>query len=140
MEITRLVRGMGRRVCVGPCRRLVCCCSVWGQVGALLGSVFPVSTHSFNFGVKYVRETHSSGVPASPEKHKMMCRPHPFSVTVGCKKSFPFLGELVCSKSLQAVVTLHGTTIAKIIKGPQPLPAALKLKYPMAVRNLDSCL
>jgi len=41
------------------------------------------------------------------------------------------------SIALQAVVALHKTSIAKISKGPQPPVAALKLKYPMAFRNLD---
>lgn len=74
---------------------------------------------------------------ASPEKHKTMCRPHPLSVTVSCKKSLPFLGELVYSVALQVVVALHRTPIAKITKGPQPPVAALKLKYPMVFRNID---
>lgn len=132
--MTRSVRGMGRRVCVVPSGRLICCLSAWVQVGALLGSGSLVSTHRCRFGE---RETHISGVSASPEKHKTMCRPHPLSVTVGHKKSLPFLGELVYSIALQAVVALPKTSIAKITKGPQPPVAALKPKYPMAFRNLD---
>lgn len=94
-------------------------------MGAPLGSGSPVSTHRCRFEVKYL-ETHISGGSASPEKHKMMCRPQPLSVTVGLKKSLPFLGELVYSIALQAVVALHKTPIAKITKGPQPPVAAFE--------------
>lgn len=136
MEMTGSVGGMGRRVCGVLSGRLICCCNVWGQVRAPLGSGSPVSTHRCRFGAKHLeRDPHLRGVTQPRETQDAVQAVSP--VTAGCKKSPPFLGELVYSIALQVVVALHKTPTAKITKGPQPPVAALKLKYSMAFRNID---
>lgn len=57
MEMTKLVRGMGKRVCVVPPGRLNCH-SAWVQVGALLRSGTPLNTHSAGLQGNLLRETH----------------------------------------------------------------------------------
>lgn len=74
-------------------------------------------------------------MPASPEKHKTMCRPHPLSDTDGYKKSSLLAGGAGVLGSFSGGSHPQKILIAEIAKDSWPPVAALKLNGPTALRN-----
>lgn len=111
---------------------VVRCRSVQGQVGAMLSSGSPGSSHKVQvWGETPERDPQLRGVSQPREAQDDLQATSPFCHS-DYKTSLLFLRELVRSKALQVMVALHKTAIAEITKGPQH-----KVKYPMTSRNLD---